>query len=255
MPNHVTNRIIVTGKPEDIAKFREECFTFHPRKPSETAGYFNETPKLIYNKIGERYGYAWLDPNTNEFTTRQMSEETGKLEIVTLSTDGPVEGYEQQFDEEYHHFDFDKIVPMPPDVRKTVEAGGLSLERQQATKGRNWYDWCSSPQGWGTKWNSYDNIIDVEVEGLLEFRFDTAWNTPDPVISSVVAKYPELKIKHAYYDEGGWFWGEDEYADGVKTKDGMCNSREGAEHGDYAKQLAKELKGWDDDMREEEDED
>jgi hypothetical protein len=154
-------------------------------------------------------------------------------------------------DAAFDHFDFERIKPMPEDVKAT-SGKPLTMEEEQRTKGRNWYDWCSSEAGWGTKWNSYDNRIEAESDGLFECYFETAWSPPMPVFEALAEKYPELTIKVEYFDEGHNFWGVADYSEG-SLNDDDCRS---GEMDDLGRRLCMDLKGYDPlENEEEEDED
>jgi hypothetical protein len=79
-------------------------------------------------------------------------------------------------------FDFNTLVPEPPEVLKTAKKGakkGATMEELRAEYGsNNWYDWRLA--NWGTKWNAYDCELDASriKQGILEYRFDTAWGPP-----------------------------------------------------------------------------
>jgi hypothetical protein len=106
------------------------------------------------------------------------------------------------------NFDFNKIVPMPKELRGTT-APNPEPDSFQARKLRklhgadNWYEW--SNQNWGTKWNSYHDEVEYDGEGNPEsivYRFDTAWSPPEPVIVALRKKFPDLGIT-AFFDEPG----------------------------------------------------
>lgn len=83
-------------------------------------------------------------------------------------------------------FDFDKVVPQPPEVL-------WSLENNEGPSPL-WYDWRNA--NWGTKWNAYD-VIDADTH----FAFNTAWSTPDPVIQALSQQFPTYTFYVEYADE------------------------------------------------------
>jgi len=99
--------------------------------------------------------------------------------------------------------DFNKVIPMPPDVAESSSeiAGAMPL----------WYTW--SVENWGTKWNSYQasNPMFHSPEGvpqaIMSFRFWTAWSPPIPIYEALKVKYPSLIMDVQYVDEGGGFAG------------------------------------------------
>ena len=68
-------------------------------------------------------------------------------------------------------------------------------------------DW--QREHWGTKWNAAacEEVIltPFGIDGTRTeaiYRFDTAWNTPEPVIRKIIEDWPELEIDGGYIDEG-----------------------------------------------------
>ena len=102
--------------------------------------------------------------------------------------------------------DFKKIIPPPADMFDG-DALGEKERRECAEKGiPNWYDWQS--EHWGIKWNACDceevrltpfGICGSRTEAI--YRFDTAWNTPEPVIRRIIEDWPELDIGGGYIEE------------------------------------------------------
>lgn len=92
------------------------------------------------------------------------------------------------FDDGNRLFDFNKIVPQPPEVLESLanNEGAFPL----------WYSWRVSRMGWGTKWNAYD-VIDADTH----FAFNTAWSTPDPVIQALSQQFPTYTFYVEYADE------------------------------------------------------
>lgn len=136
--------------------------------------------------------------------------------------------------------DFNKIIPMPEGILKTVEfssMGEITKERtpeerearekeMELLKKENmekygfesWYEWCV--EKWGTKWNSYDNwtfqdvnMDEEEKEGYMNLEdvysisFQTAWSPPLPIVRKLVELTGE-SFRMSYYDEGWMFGGE-----------------------------------------------
>lgn len=51
---------------------------------------------------------------------------------------------------------------------------------------------------WGTKWNAYDQVIDLDAGDL---SFDTAWSCPLPVLKELSKRHPDADITVRYADE------------------------------------------------------
>lgn len=61
----------------------------------------------------------------------------------------------------------------------------------------SWYKWAT--KNWKTKWNAYSGRCDP-ADGT--FEFDTAWDSPVPVLDRLANLYPELSFGVNAIDEG-----------------------------------------------------
>lgn len=110
-------------------------------------------------------------------------------------------------DENGHDFlDFEKIIPIPNDLKIECCHGSKDEELKEKYKSNlkkhgfeNWYDF--SLNKWGTKWNSYN--CDFNEEGM---RFSTAWSPPEAVIQELANKTGETFVLE-YIEEGIGFCG------------------------------------------------
>jgi len=100
--------------------------------------------------------------------------------------------------------DFEKVAPSPANMFR----GNLSQEDKErcAKEGiPNWYDWKS--EHWGTKWNASDQKeFELEMLGSIGLKqatyiFDTAWDTPRPVIAKLWEDWPDLEFEGGYIHE------------------------------------------------------
>jgi Ferredoxin-like domain in Api92-like protein len=70
------------------------------------------------------------------------------------------------------------------------------------------YEWCY--QNWGTKWGICDaEIVQefLERKGYIDYRFETAWSPPLPVISKMSEMFPGLRFILRYFECGCAFNG------------------------------------------------
>lgn len=108
------------------------------------------------------------------------------------------------------HFDFNKIIPMPKELNIT-EGTQTKEEKKQAKENlkkhghSTWYNWCCDK--WGTKWNACHTDISDDENFYMEFRFDTAWSPPSPVIKALVKKYKLLTFSGDIEEESNAFKG------------------------------------------------
>lgn len=131
-----------------------------------------------------------------------------------------------------YQIDFNKIVPMPEGIVKSVaystienitkeqteeereaEKAAYKLLQEENTKTYgypDWYEW--SVNNWGTKWNAYnhwqfEDVEDVVLEEIDQIGFQTAWSPPLPVIKEL-SRLTGESLRLTYYDEGWMFGGE-----------------------------------------------
>ncbi len=102
-------------------------------------------------------------------------------------------------------FDFNNIIPMPKEIlgKVTYKHTEDSFQNRRLRKlhgADNWYDW--SLNKWGTKWNSYNEVITEEEDDYVIYTFDTAWSPPEPIIFALREKFPDVSIS-AFFDEPG----------------------------------------------------
>jgi len=235
MPNHIKNRLTITGPGTDelIAKYS----TDYPRIKREA-----HNGNLIFKNSTD---CGWLDSETNHFTTRTViRDDAGKFldsKLITISEDGPPEGWKQEYAEAWTLFpDFEKILPTPEYLKNfsphcalidaaryrlnannrgghvaenmvndmLIERAGhreFSIEEEELifkcikaykeTGYFYWYDYNIAT--WGTKWNAYTC---KQVEHNV-FTFETAWSGVPELLSLMLVDFPEVKIFYEYADE------------------------------------------------------
>jgi hypothetical protein len=122
------------------------------------------------------------------------------------SLDKLVENYVVKDDNNEIQLDFNKIVPMPVELKGTVSPtpDDIDPELQKTLLEKygvdNWYDWCVG--NWGTKWNSSDTY-----SNQYGISFTTAWSPPVPVIGKL-AQLIGKDLRLTYIEEGMGFCGE-----------------------------------------------
>lgn len=170
MPNHIKNRLTISGDPERIKELFEKYSTHYPETHKKT---FDGS--LIYrNEDNGEYG--WLGDD-GSFSTR-----TGKESASVIP------GFKPVMEEAWTRFpDFEKIIPMPKEVEETKNTPGpMPL----------WYSW--SVQNWGTKWNSYSCEQDLENN---VYDFETAWSAVPALMNMLAEEFDDLEIFYEWADE------------------------------------------------------
>lgn len=211
MPNHVTNRLTITGDEQSLSELFSSCFRKQKR----------EIPDFWHEKAN--------DLSVDAEIRKEWSDRIA----------------EQESQEPYDVFDFELIIPIPAFISR----GNLSFGSREEKTGRNWSKF--NPERWGTKWNAYDMSIVEHSESKLVIKFDTAWNIPQPIINELVSWFPELTFFHEFYDEGGWFFGDRNYQAGQLVIDRYIDGDNKDNYRDLEKRLSLELKGYDLDAEDE----
>lgn len=174
MPNHIKNRLRLSGDQTAIDSLVEEFSTFYPSEPNKS----HDGNLIHLTKDGS---VGWLHEGTGVFTRREMD-----------SVVGVPDGYFQDMTEEFSRFpDFAKVIPTP----NNDAYNDIPDQETVRNDPDNWYNW--NVKHWGTKWNSYAN------KKLADntYSFETAWNGIPDLIKVIADKYPSVKIEYDYADE------------------------------------------------------
>jgi len=225
MPNHVRNRLTVTGSKEKIEELKQK-FSTHYDSIQETS-YIGE---LIYRKKGsDKNVFGWFNEKLNEFKERV----DGCIQITGDTVPGE---FEKHMQDAWDRFpDFEKVFPMPeslsvednsngkigcailtgkqegfitledaanrflkmysPQKKECMRIGLIYAENIEKYGCPTWYDW--SCKVWGTKWNAYD----CEDKGNGVWIWDTAWSAVPKIIEEMVNGFPELAFEYEWADE------------------------------------------------------
>lgn len=216
MPNHIKNRLEITGTKEQVEAVIKKFSNTYPEEPNKS--YSGD---LVYIS---KDGVGWLNEETGVFTQKNKKD-----------VQGVPKGFKQDFTEAWTRFpDFDKIIPCPESLHITSDGwvspmdnqfsantllkAHLDEMRESFDKNPNrkkktmknflqgvenylnyghatWYSW--SIDNWGTKWNCYDcETIESNV-----FEFDTAWSGIPNMIDLMSKEFPEVKFLYEWSDE------------------------------------------------------
>ena len=111
-------------------------------------------------------------------------------------------------DGDLHKFDFNKAVPYPrmlEEYEKKLDKG--KVKESKCMPMQSGYDWRI--ENWGTKWNSMESYRDLKHykngSSMAYYSFDTAWSPCVPVVQALAQRFPELKFRIHYKEEGMGF--------------------------------------------------
>lgn len=178
MPNHITNKVSVFGNASNI---REMFATIKGGKEQDFRIIdFNKIvpmPETLNVTSGTSVDNAIAILKKDEDYFKKMLEYPWVKEEKIKSVSKLIERISSNLTE------------------KDFEEARMSIMNLELYGHSNWYDW--SVANWGTKWNSYDNFKLSD----HQFKFDTAWATPFPVMLKLSEMFPELEFVVRFADE------------------------------------------------------
>ena len=220
MPNHVINKVTITGDEDTIRDLLESI-----KVDGEGLG------SVDFGKIIPMPDSMNIESGSN--TDKGLKAYTDFMFIYTLAgtrDDVDLDCIPKKSEEAF--------LNARPDVTPAQWELGKTAYRNQSKYGTpTWYEW--SVNNWGTKWNAY-NCIPCEPNGdSAELCFQTAWSAPHPILERLSEQYPALALSHVWADEDiGQNCGRREYSDG-------CLTEEYYPEGDEATAFACEQWGYD----------
>jgi hypothetical protein len=127
-------------------------------------------------------------PNTCQCTLRIIGD-PDDVELCLESISSPRSGVDDQ-----QLFDFDRVIPMGPDLRAELEAPSASPLDAFGKL-------TAVTLLWGTKWNASGVTIDRKPDGSGAcIEFWTAWTPPLPVIETLADQFRSLEFDLTYFD-------------------------------------------------------
>lgn len=205
MPNHVTNRLVVTGPAPAITGFRQAFFS--PVSPADGAEDQGASLAFDFNRIIPMPDIVRQTESSSAVSTGLLI--LGRPEILG---DGFGGGSLEEQVAQYLAFPWVReagiadykglkafLAKRDPSC---VAKARVAIRAFESCGHASWYSW--SLCHWGTKWNAYFLDIVTDTGGMFEIRFATAWSPPDPVFAAL-AERPEcanLEIAISGFEEG-----------------------------------------------------
>lgn len=122
--------------------------------------------------------------------------------------------------------DLDKLLSIITDESEKHLATFGRLKDDYDPKREDWYDW--NIQNIGTKWEPtdmdvYGPEIDSKAYGHRKWRlslcFCSAWSPPLAIMPAIAAKFPKMKFRINYSEDGMSYRGHQWWNNGKMTKD------------------------------------
>lgn len=229
MPNWVTNKLFIESFDKDLI-YRIKQFidhmNFNTMVPMpETLNIESSNKADIALQIYLHYAY-------NVFNSHLYPLPKYLMELPVLDKDGNVVPSEE-FDKNMSSFSLNphSVLGYPSQDTSYLYTqsdaslrcrgdlyvlGHIMFDNMRMYRAKDWYDWRIN--NWGTKWNSshvIENLINDTIVYCLMYDFDTAWNSPEPIIDRILYYYGngKVRINYIYGDEGipensGWLYKE-----------------------------------------------
>jgi hypothetical protein len=212
MPNHTTNIMTVSGPEKDLISFMNKVSHKNP----DLLNYYKEK---LEKDIASKKASLKEFPNNNNFIQMELKNNEEELKKILDST-------------WTEHLDFNGTVPMPHSL--SINSPARNKEEQDIAEDNvkkyghaDWYGWCTSNDGWGTKWGAYDVKEPEVLNNCVIYRYQTAWSPPLPWIQKTSMLFPSLTFNIAAADEGGDYYLVYEY------KNNTCTSQNDMEAHDW----------------------
>ena len=214
MPNHVVNRLTVSGDPEIVKE-------------------------LLSNVKDDNTGIGSIDFNKIIPMPESLRIESGSNSVRGLKAYSEFIGeYAPDVAE-----NVDSIDCIPPESEAAFlrahpditpiqwELGKTAFANQVRFGAPTWYEW--SIKNWSTKWNAYDCRFRGNTGDNPELFFLTAWNAPYRVIKKLAEQYLGLRFVHEWADECiGENCGRGEYSKGHYVKETVPDGDEATSFAD-----------------------
>ena len=122
--------------------------------------------------------------------------------VQVFGDDKEIKAWKDLVESKESKFDFNKILPMPEELRDTkspVDKPNPELIEKYGYD--EWYGWAVN--NWGTKWSLHADAIEViDDDDEIVYHFSTAWSPPQGIHQELQKKFPDLGISW-FYDEPG----------------------------------------------------
>lgn len=177
-------------KREELILHKEEVLAFLDAINPETG----ISAKPLSDKVLVEAYRATIE---NELLGYDIKENIQWLKLQ-ITQRAPGEYTDEQL-EKFSLTELANICKTLPGISDAINGGILQLRILAETGYPSWYEW--SVENWGVRWAPDLIIMLYESEQCLDFRFDTAWDFPEPIFRALGKKFPDMEIWCACIDE------------------------------------------------------
>lgn len=203
MPNHVINRVRVTGDERDVSRFVSRVIQTEQLDSGEKETVFDfnqivQMPEDIRDapeSIHVSYGLAlqgYLSDTHHGFSP--SIHKVGKAQALQ-----PILEYSWVKEAGITRWqDLEKH--LREQIPTASGLGRKAVENYETYGHMSWYSW--SIAHWGTKWGAYQYREEERSPGVFECTFDTAWSPPVPIYEAIALRFPTIHMVVHWFDEG-----------------------------------------------------
>lgn len=167
MPNHVLNKVTISGSKSDVAKCKKQILNAYK-------GDNGETMNFSFNTIIPM-------PESLNIESSNIVEDA--IKYINSNLEDIPNGWEKLSEDE---------------LERRTELGRKAIKNIELYEAKDWYDW--RVKNWGTKWDCYETVVE-DSECSIYLEFWTAWSSPYPVLKKLSEQHPSLSIEVQYADE------------------------------------------------------
>lgn len=188
MPNWCHNTLTVSGKPEDVIRFRNKA-----------RGRTHAYNDFDYSPIGEG-SWGGFD----------------KIRLLSILETPPELGEAKELSFHRLYPIPDKVMSLPYDHRSAIRLlEHLGLETDDVVTGYNW-----ESAHWGHKWGCSDVCTHHDPnDKYLQYTFETPWSPSIQWLNKVAGDYPELDFDLQFEEPGMAFQGVSSWSNGECIRD------------------------------------
>ena len=180
MPNWVRTRLTFNGEQNRVAEIKELVKT---------------TGKNAQGKYTNEFDFNKVIPMPEELNIPSSSSGDLGMRYLLLNAKHPILWTE---DDRSFMESMKKVKEENPDrFNADIELGKKYLSNIAKYGHKDWYSFCSSSDGWNTKWNA----CEVEWTDENQVEFETAWSFCFNVVIQLSKKFPDVAIEFLFADE------------------------------------------------------